>query len=195
METSVSTEPLLTREKLERFYSRLPWQKLPESNWPDMIKNVWTNGSYTGAVAHVVPWERLELLTLVANKKDQRRPDKKLGVGVPTEEIKGELPIIAAERAMNEELNLFKGFRIIPEPLTIQVDGRNVVHFVFRAELEEYTELPRIITDPDGEIEGGFLVNPFSAIRLKKVSGGYIPLIGNREVFYTHLCLVTLSLK
>lgn len=199
MDAPAKNLPLLTKEKLVQFYRPL-WNELPKSEWSNITNLPWSKGSDAGAVVHVIAWEREELLALVANKKDQRRPDKKLGVGVPTEELlEGELPVAAAIRAMNEELNLFSGFQINPEPLTIRRDGRNVIHITFRAELEEFTELSKILIDPDGEIEGGFIIDPFLTIRIKKDFDGrrtvYTPVLGEREVYFSHLGLIALSLQ
>jgi hypothetical protein len=158
----------------------------------------WVKGGNAGAVVHVVLLESNELVALVANKKDQRRPDKKLGIGLPTEEVlEGEIPFAAAKRAINEELNLFSGFRIEPEPLSIRKDYRNVIHITFRGTLEEYTELPKILTDPDGEIEGGYIINPFSVIHIEKdeIPGRFNPVLAGRLVYPSHLGLIALSIQ
>ena len=195
----METLPLLTKQSLRSCFSPLG-SELPESIRGGIPRNPWMKEKMGDAIVHIVLWENNELLALVANKKDEQHPDKKVGIGIPTEQVRdGETPFVTAVRAVNEELNLLKGFAINEELLSVRKDYRNVTHITFQGTLEEYTELPKVINDPAGEIEGAFLVNPFSAIRVETEKNGvrdfFKPAIGGKFVYPSHLGLVSLSIN
>lgn len=200
---TTNTAPLLSRENLCKFYRPLG-EEIPQQFWEQiayegLILPSYLNRSVMGAVVHVVAWESNELLALVANKKDLAHPNKHVGIGVPTEELReGEIPYeVAKGRLMKEELDLTTGFSI-GDILTVRIDQRGVIHIVFRATLDEYTEIPKLVNDPDGEIEGAYLVNPFSVIRIHKEDGyprpKFTPKIGEKNVYFSHLGFVATSL-
>lgn len=203
MNAQTINAPLLTRENLCKFYHPLG-EEIPKNFWQEIayqghILPSYLNRMVMGAVVHVVAWKSNELLALVANKKDSVHPDKHIGIGVPTEELReGEIPYeVAKSRLMKEELDLTSGFSI-GDVISVRIDQRGVIHIVFRATLDEYTEIPKLVNDPDGEIEGVYLVNPFSVIRVHKEYGyprpKFIPKIGEKNVYFSHLGFVGISL-
>lgn len=160
--------------QVKKWSEYAPPGKRVSGDWDVMAYEKNTTGKM---VIHLIIWDGARVILVKNASKEGDGFKKPAAWGLPTETVRSgepatiETPYAAAQRVVEEELNLFDSTVLVnSKPILVTKTSNGVLHFYFGGTLEPYTEVPKDIRDVNrGEVSAATLVD-LDTIQIPDVS-------------------------